>query len=60
VLVGLRAVTVGSSPYKALNVGYHEVMLSAVVAGLILLLIPGVRATLARAMNGRVVKVTHG
>jgi hypothetical protein len=36
VLVGLVAITAGSKPYESLNVGYHAVMLAAIIAGLIL------------------------
>jgi hypothetical protein len=43
VLVGLLAVSRASSPYQALNVGYHLVMLAAILVGLALLLLPGVR-----------------
>lgn len=59
VLAGRRAVTSSSRTYQALNVTYHEVKLAAVVTGLVLLLILGVRAALGFVYKVTEVKVRH-
>jgi hypothetical protein len=58
VLVGLGAVSSGTSPYRALNVAYHGAMLVAIVAGIVLLLTPGVRTSMRQGKHDMEVRFT--
>lgn len=53
VLLGIAALALGAGPGTELNFVYHRVMLLALVAGIVLLLIPIGRTALGRSPFGR-------